>query len=131
MSAAIRNKSRPGFSTLCSRLWRSDDHVAERYAHPGSPLGSESRLAAKDAPVVVAMRELSAQYRHFGYRRIHAFLGRRGHEMSTGRAPRLWRQEGLQVLRKRPRGRISTGRPRPLLPERIIHVWTYDFIFDG
>jgi putative transposase len=96
-----------------------------------STLGYESRLAAKDAPVVVAMRELSAQYPRFGYRRIHVFLGRRGHEMSTDRAHRLWRQEGLQVPRRRPRRRISTGRPRPLLPVRINHVWTYDFVFDG
>ena len=96
-----------------------------------STLGYESRLAAKDAPVLAAMRELSAQYPRFGYRRIHVFLGRRGHEMSTDRAHRLWRQEGLQVPRKRPRRRLSTGRPRPLLPERINHVWTYDFVFDG
>jgi len=96
-----------------------------------STLGYESRLTAKDAPVVAAMRELSAQYPRFGYRRIHVFLGRQGHEMSTDRAHRLWRQEGLQVPRKRPRRRISTGRPRPLLPERINHVWTYDFVFDG
>ena len=33
-----------------------------------STLEYESRLAAKDAPVVVAMRELSAQYPRFGYR---------------------------------------------------------------
>ena len=96
-----------------------------------STLGYESRLTAKDAPVVAAMRELSAQYPRFGYRRIHVFLGRQGHEMSTDRAHRLWRQEGLQVPRKRPRRRLSTGRPRPLLPERINHVWTYDFVFDG
>jgi putative transposase len=96
-----------------------------------STLGYESRLTAKDAPVVAAMRELSAQYPRFGYRRIHVFLGRQGHEMSTDRAHRLWRQEGLQVPRKRPRRRISTCRPRPLLPARINHVWTYDFVFDG
>ena len=23
------------------------------------------------------------------------------------------------------------GRPRPLLPERVNHVWTYDFVFDA
>jgi putative transposase len=62
-----------------------------------STLGYESRLAVKDAPVVVAMRELSAQYPRFGYRRIHVFL----------------------------------GRPRPLLPTHVNHVWTYDFVFDG
>lgn len=96
-----------------------------------STLGYESRLAAKDAPVVAAMRDLSAQYPRFGYRRIHVFLERQGHAMSADRAHRLWRQAGLQVPRRRPRRRISTGRPRPLPPTGIGHVWTYDFVFDA
>jgi putative transposase len=96
-----------------------------------STLGYESRRAAKDAPVIATMRELSAQYPRFGYRRIHVFLGRQGHVMSPDRAHRLWRQAGLQVPRRRPRRRISTGRPRPLVPLQINQVWTYDFVFDA
>jgi putative transposase len=96
-----------------------------------STLGYESRLTAKDAPVVAAMRELSAQYPRFGYRRIHVLLERRGHAMSPDRVHRLWRQAGLQVPRRRPRRKISTGRPRPLPPTGIGHVWTYDFVFDA
>jgi putative transposase len=94
-------------------------------------LGYESRLPVKDAPVVAAMRELSAQYPRFGYRRIHVFLRRQGHLLSPDRAHRLWRQAELQVPRRRPRRRISTGRPRPLIPLKINHVWTYDFVFDA
>jgi putative transposase len=30
-----------------------------------------------------------------------------------------------------PRRRISTDRPRPLVPLQINHVWTYDFVFDA
>jgi len=37
------------------------------------------------------MRELSAQYPRYGYRRIRIFLGRDGYRMSPGRAYRLWR----------------------------------------
>ena len=96
-----------------------------------STLGYESRLAAKDAPVVAAMRDLSAQYPRFGYRRIHVLLERRGHAMSPDRAHRLWRQAGLLVPRRRPRRKISTGRPRPLPPTGLGHVWTYDFVFDA
>ena len=76
-------------------------------------------------------RTVDPQYPRFGYRRIHVFLERQGHVMSPDRAHRLWRQNGLQVPRHRPRRRISTGRPRPLLPERVNHVWTYDFVFDA
>ena len=96
-----------------------------------STLGYQSRLVAKDASVVAAMRDLSAQYPRFGYRRIHVLLERRGYAMSPDRAHRLWRQAGLQVPRRRPRRKISTGRPRPLPPTGIGHVWTYDFVFDA
>lgn len=96
-----------------------------------STLGYCSRLAAKDAPVIAAMRDLAVQYPRFGYRRIQVFLERQGHVMSTDRAHRLWRQAGLQVPRRRSRRRVSSGRPRPLPPTGIGHVWTYDFVFDA
>jgi putative transposase len=90
-----------------------------------------SRIASRDAPVVVAMRELASQYPRFGYRRIQVFLERRGLPMSADRAYRIWRLYGLQVPRKRPRKRISTGRPRPLPASRANDVWAYDFVFDA
>ena len=86
--------------------------------------------AARDAPVVARMAELSAQYPRHGYRRIAIFLARDGHGMSFGRAHRLWRQARLQVPRKRPRKRIATGRPRPNAPAGANQVWCYDFLFD-
>ena len=95
-----------------------------------SALRYRSRLAVKDAPVVARMAELSAQYPRYGYRRIRIFLGRDGHQMSFGRAHRLWRRAKLQVPRKRPRKRIATGRPRPNAPTGANQVWSYDFVFD-
>jgi hypothetical protein len=47
-----------------------------------SALEYRSRKAAKDAPVVARMKELSAQYPRYGYRRIRIFLDRDGHRMS-------------------------------------------------
>jgi putative transposase len=96
-----------------------------------STLRYESRLIARDAPVVAAMRELAAQYPRYGYRRIQVFLERRGHAMSADRAHRLWRQQGLQVPRKRPRRRIESGRPRPLLATGAGYLWANDFVFDA
>ena len=95
-----------------------------------SALRYRSRKAAKDAPVLSRMRELSAEYPRYGYRRIRIFLGRDGHQMSFGRAHRLWRVAKLQVPRKRPRKRIATGRPRPQAPTASNQVWSYDFVFD-
>ena len=95
-----------------------------------STLGYQSRLVARDAPVVAAMRDLAAQYPRYGYRKVQIFLARQGHVMSADRVFRLWRSAGLQVPRKRPRRRVATGRLRPLPPTAVNHVWAYDFIFD-
>ncbi len=93
-----------------------------------SALNYQGRKAAKDTPVVERMKELSAQYPRYGYRRIRIFLGRDGYRMSPGRAYRLWRAARLQVPRKRPKKRITAARPRP--PCGPNQVWSYDFVFD-
>ena len=95
-----------------------------------SALHYRSRKAEKDAPVLARMTELAAQYPRYGYRRVRIFLGRDGHQMSFGRAYRLWKAARLQVPRKRPRKRIATGRPRPQAPTGANQVWSYDFVFD-
>ncbi len=95
-----------------------------------SALGYCSRLASKDAPALKRMAELSLQYPRYGYRRIAIFLRRDGHEMSFGRAHRLWQASRLQLPKKRGRKRIASGRPRPNAPNGPNQVWSYDFVFD-
>jgi putative transposase len=96
-----------------------------------SGVGYQSRLAAKDAPVLQAMRTLAGQYPRFGYRMVMPFLARQQHVMGADRAYRLWRQAGLQVPKRRPRRRVAISRPRPVPATGINHVWAYDFIFDS
>ncbi len=96
-----------------------------------SALRYASRLVSRDAPVVESMRELSAQFPRYGYRRIRIFLARQGHQMSVDRAHRLWSQAGLQVPRKRPRRRIAASRPRPAPAQGPNQVWAYDFVHDA
>jgi len=96
-----------------------------------SALRYQSRLAAKDAPIVTQMRELSARHPRFGYRRIQVFLERLGYPMSPDRAHRIWRCAGLQVPRKRPRRRVASSRPRPLATKTAGELWAYDFVFDA
>jgi putative transposase len=95
-----------------------------------SALKYRSRMAAKDAPALARMVELSADYPRYGYRRIRIFLGRDGLPMSVGRTHRLWQKAKLQVPRKRPRKRAPTGRPRPHAPTAANQVWCYDFVFE-
>lgn len=89
-----------------------------------------ARLPVKDALVLAAMRELSAQYPRYGYRRVRIFLQRQGFQLGWSRTHRLWRQAGLLVPRKRPRRRISSGRPQACTPFKANAVWAYDFVFD-
>jgi putative transposase len=96
-----------------------------------SGLGYDSKRELRDKPVRGAMRQLAARYPRYGYRRVRIFLARDGHAMSPGRAHRLWRAEGLQVPRKRPRRRVAASRPRPSPPTAPGHVWAYDFVFDA
>jgi putative transposase len=56
-----------------------------------SSLSYELRLPAKDAPIIAAMKVLSAQYPRYGYRRIRIFLRRQGFELSWSRTHRIWR----------------------------------------
>jgi putative transposase len=84
-----------------------------------STVGYTSRLVARDAAVLPPMRTLAAQYPRYGYRTIRIFLEGQGHVRGTDRRYRLWRQEGLQVPKKRPRRRVAASRPRPLPPTAI------------
>jgi len=81
-----------------------------------SSLSYQLRLPPKDAPVMQAMKSLSAQYPRYGHRRIRIFLRRQRFELSWSRTHRLWRQAGLLLPKKPPRRRIATGRPRAFTP---------------
>lgn len=95
-----------------------------------SALHYRSRLAIKDAPVLMTMRRLSQEYPRFGYRRVAILLRREGYSMSFDRGWRLWRSAALQVPKKRRRRRVARSRPRPLAPVQHNQVWAYDFVFD-
>ena len=91
----------------------------------------ESKIAVKDAKPRKRMRALAARYSRYGYRRIRVFLAREGLHMGRERAHRLWRAEGLQIPRKKPRRRMATSTPRPTAPSGEKRVWAYDFVFDN
>ena len=96
-----------------------------------SGLYYESRMPLRDAPVIEAMKELSAQFPRFGARRINIFLGRQGMDVSKDRCSRIWSAAGLQVpARKKRRRGVARTSPRPMAPLGRNSVWCYDFVFD-
>ena len=73
---------------------------------------STQRFRRKEAHderrLVSEMRSLSRAHPRYGYRRVHALLGREGWSVNIKRVERLWRREGLQVPQKQ-RRRRRTG----------------------
>jgi putative transposase len=60
------------------------------------------------------LRELAAQRRRFGYRRLFVLLRREGERSGCNRVYRLYREEGLTV-RKRKARRRAVGTRAPIL----------------
>ena len=67
-----------------------------------------------DALLRARMRELGAERRRFGYRRLHVLLRQEGLVMNRKKTQRLYREEGLPVRRRRGRKR-ATGARAPII----------------
>lgn len=84
-----------------------------------------------DQEVVVAVRDFAQRYPQHGYRHITALMRREGYQVNHKRIERIWRQEGLQLpRRKRVKRRYGEGgdvKQRAAYPN---HVWSYDFTED-
>ena len=89
------------------------------------------RERAPDCPEVRArMRELAAERRRFGYRRIGLMLEREGIVMNSKKLRRLYKEEGLAVRRRRGRKR-ATGTREPMpVPAAAGERWSLDFLSD-
>jgi transposase InsO family protein len=87
----------------------------------------------KDAPLVAALRRVSALRPRAGYRMAAAYLRQEGWTLNDKRAQRLWRMEGLKVPRRQRKRRAVGGSESSAQRQcstRINEVWSYDFVFD-
>src|SRR5215813_13057907 len=85
---------------------------------------------AGDAAARLRIRELAAQRRRFGYRRLHLLLIREGWLMNQKRFRRLYREEKLQVRRRCGRRRALGMRAPLALPSGPNQRWSLDFASD-
>jgi len=84
-----------------------------------------------DAVVRKRLRELAAERRRFGYRRLHILLKREGVEMNWKKLYRLYREERLTV-RKRGGRKRALGTRRPMVvPHGPNERWSLDFVSDA
>lgn len=85
----------------------------------------------RDADLRGRMKELAAERRRFGYRRLHILLKREGWAVNWKKLYRIYREEGLTV-RKRGGRKRAIGTRAPLsLPSTANERWSLDFMSDS
>jgi putative transposase len=77
------------------------------------------------------MKEVAAERRRFGYRRVAVMLRRKGHACNIKKVYRIYREEGLMVKRRKGRKRALGTRQSLPRPDRINQVWSLDFMSDA
>jgi len=84
-----------------------------------------------DALLRQRLRELAAERRRFGYRRLGWLLEREGHVLNRKKLYRLYREEKLMVRRRKGRKRALGTRAPMTLPGAINQRWSLDFVADA
>jgi len=88
------------------------------------------KLAERDLRLKARMNELIERHKRFGSPRLHALLKKEGLVVNHKRTERIYREEKLQ-LKKRKRKRLARtlriARPRASRPDE---VWSIDFVHD-
>ena len=84
-----------------------------------------------DAPVRARLRQLAAERRRFGYRRLGILLAREGTRLNHKKLRRLYAEEKLQVRRRGGRKRAVGTRAPMELPQAPNQRWSLDFVSDA
>ena len=83
-----------------------------------------------DAALRSRLRELAAQRRRFGYRRLLVLIRREGMTVNHKKLRRIYREERLQVRRRGGRKRALGTRAPITVPEGPNQRWSLDFVSD-
>jgi len=83
-----------------------------------------------DAATRQRLKELAAERRRFGWRRLKLLLEREGIRMNHKKLRRLYAEERLQVRRRGGRKRALGTRAPLLLPQGPNQRWSLDFLHD-
>lgn len=83
-----------------------------------------------DAVLRLRLKELAAQRRRFGYRRLDQMLKREGTKVNLKKIRRLYSEEQLQVRRRGGRKRAMGTRAPMTIPQGPNQRWSLDFVSD-
>lgn len=84
-----------------------------------------------DKPLRHALKEAAAQNRQWGYRLLMMVLRREGFTDNHKRVYRIYREEGLQVRRRRRKRTAKWRGEKPNAPDYINARWSIDFVHDA
>jgi putative transposase len=86
----------------------------------------------RDATLRARIRELAGEHRRYGTPRLCVLLRWEGFTDNHKRIERIYREEGLQVIRRK-RKRISRSKrtPKVEVPTRPDQRWSMDFVHDS
>lgn len=109
--------------------------VSERRACQavGFPRSSHRYQSVRDArtELRIRLRDLAASRVHYGYLRLHALLRREGWKVNRKLVYRIYKEEGLQMRRKRPRrNRSCQVRVERAAARSPNETWSMDFMAD-
>ena len=90
-----------------------------------------ARKRQDEARLVKKIHKLAIHNSRYGYRRITVLLRREGFRVNKKRVHRIWKSEGLELPRRRPkRRRVGPVGEIVNKAEYPNHVWSYDFVED-
>ena len=117
------------------RVARETAKMSERHACGLVELNRAScryrKRRSGDEPLRARLRELGAERRRFGYRRLHVLLRREGWTVNHKRVYRIYGEEGLTVRRKTRKRAAGVERIPLAAPTRVNQGWSMDFVADA
>lgn len=116
---------------LVAEQQMSERHACEVVDVPRSTARYQPQGQADDAQTVETVREFAYRFPQHGYRHITALMQREGYAINHKRVERIWREEGLQLSRRKTvKRRFGQGGDVKQHATHPNHVWSYDFTED-
>ena len=126
-------RKREAVGHLQEEMEMSERRACKVVGQPRSTQRYEANEDAEEDRLRRELREISLQRPRAGYRMAARCLRRGGWEVNDKRVQRIWREEGLKVVRRqRKRARMGNSEQgsQRLRAEHPNHVWSYDFVQD-
>jgi putative transposase len=107
----------------------SQRHACQLIGLQRSSARYQRHLRGDESHTVALIRTYAEQQPMYGYRIIAAMLKQDGHQINRKRVYRIWRQQGLQLPRRKPvKRRLSDSTGSLQRATRPNEVWSYDFL---